>query len=124
MAGDPPGADDAGAPLSVRLIRGAVARLRAHPRRLATALGLAGLAGWLATGVSMVDNGESGARLRFGRLVEDTLQPGLHLSLPAGVDCVQRVRTGEVLRLEVTGNDGAPIPLVTGDENLIETTLV
>lgn len=124
MAGDPPGADEAGAPPSVRLIRGAVARLRTHPGRLAAVLCLTGLAGWLATGVSVVDNGESGARLRFGRLVEDTLQPGLHLSLPAGVDHIQRVRTGEVLRLEVIGDDGAPIPLVTGDENLIETTLV
>jgi len=37
---------------------------------------------------------------------------------------VSKVRTGEVLRLQVAGEGGEPLALITGDENLIGTTLV
>ena len=57
-------------------------------------------------------------------MVERRVEPGLHLALPPGVDAVTKVKTGEVLRLQVAGDGGAPMSLVTGDENLIETTLI
>jgi membrane protease subunit HflK len=78
----------------------------------------------LARGLYTVGNGETAAVLRWGRLVGDAVGPGLHLRLPAGVDEVRRVRTGEVQRLEVAGDFAPGLDLLTGDENLIEASLV
>ncbi|HEV8579425.1 MAG TPA: FtsH protease activity modulator HflK [Thermoanaerobaculia bacterium] len=114
----------AGEPPSVAFIRGAAGWLKRHRLRVLAAALAAGLALWLTTGLYTVGNGESGALRRFGRLVDDAIGPGLHVSLPAGVDEMTKVRTGEVLRREVAGDFGEPLALVTGDENLIETTLV
>lgn len=122
MAGDGPA--PGGEPRSVVLIRGAAGWLARHRRRVIAGALLTGLALWLATGLYTVGNGESAALRRFGRLLDDAVGPGLHFSLPAGVDEVTKVRTGEVLRREITGDSGEPLALVTGDENLIETTLV
>ncbi len=113
-----------GEPRSVALIRGGASWLGRHRRRVAAGGLAAGLILWLATGLYTVGNGESAALRRFGRLIDDAVGPGLHLSLPAGVDEVTEVRTGEVLRREIAGDFGEPLALVTGDENLIETTLV
>lgn len=111
-------------PPSVRLLRGGASWLVAHRRiALRGALGLAALS-WLASGVFLVGNGEQAAVRRFGRLLDDAVGPGLHVTLPAGIDAVETMRTGEVRRIEVGGEDGEPIGLVTGDENLIEATLI
>jgi membrane protease subunit HflK len=109
---------------SVRWIRAAVALCRRRGRSLAALLALGALGCWLGGGLYEVANGASGVVRRFGRLAERRVEPGLHLTLPPGVDTVTKVKTGEVVRLEVAGDGGAPISLVTGDENLIETTLV
>jgi modulator of FtsH protease HflK len=116
-------ASDDDAP-SVRLIRAAAAASARHRRTLATLLALAVLGCWLAFGIYAVANGASAVVRRFGRVVERRVEPGLHLALPPGVDTVTKVKTGEVLRLQVAGDGGAPMSLVTGDENLIETTLI
>jgi membrane protease subunit HflK len=116
-------ASDDDAP-SVRLIRAAAAAGRRHRRTLAPLLALAVLGCWLAGGLYAVANGASAVVRRFGRVVERRVEPGLHLALPPGVDAVTKVKTGEVLRLQVAGDGGAPMSLVTGDENLIETTLI
>ncbi|HVR07841.1 MAG TPA: FtsH protease activity modulator HflK [Thermoanaerobaculia bacterium] len=109
---------------SVRIIRAAAAAGRRNRRGLGALLVLAALAGWLAGGLYAVANGASAVVRRFGRLVERRVEPGLHLALPPGVDTVTHVKTGEVMRLQVAGDNGAPMSLITGDENLIETTLV
>ncbi len=110
-------------PPSVRAIRGLRRWLRSRWR----GLGLATAGAWLlltvAAGVYTVDNGETAAVLRFGELVAGNLEPGLRASLP-GVHEVLKARTGDVFRLEITGDFTPALALVTGDENLIETTLV
>ena len=116
-------ASDDDAP-SVRLIRAAAAAVRRHRRTVAALLALAVLGCWLAGGIYAVANGASAVVRRYGRVVERRVEPGLHLALPPGVDAVTKVKTGEVLRLQVAGDGGAPMSLVTGDENLIETTLI
>ena len=87
------------------------------------------------SGISVVETEESAAITRFGKLIDDRVGPGLHLWLPAGIDRVNKVKTGSVLRLQVRGDliQLAPgsaaglqplLELVTGDENLIETDVV
>jgi modulator of FtsH protease HflK len=111
-------------PPSVRLVRAAAALCRRRTRLLAVLLLGVAAAGWIAAGIYAVANGSSAVVRRFGRLAEPRVEPGLHLALPPGIDTVAMVKTGEVLRQQVAGEGGAPLRLVTGDENLIETTLV
>lgn len=87
---------------------------------LAAALGLMGM---LAAGVYTVENGETAALLRFGTLVDSAVEPGLRVRLP-GMHEVVTARTGDVFRVEIEGDFAPELSLVTGDENLIETTLV
>ena len=111
-------------PPSVVLIRSAAAALREHPRRaLVAVLAAVGLVS-LTNAFYVVGNGESAALQRCGRLVSDAIQPGLGLHVPWGVDQVTRVRTGEVLRVEVIGDQTKQLQLVTGDENFIEMMVV
>ena len=111
-------------PPSVVVIRAVAARLRRHPARGALALlGVLAL-GSLLSGIYIVGNGESAALQRCGRLVGDAIQPGLGLRIPWGVDRITRVRTGEVLRAEITGDQTKQLQLVTGDENFIEMMVV
>ncbi|HLX08629.1 MAG TPA: FtsH protease activity modulator HflK [Thermoanaerobaculia bacterium] len=111
-------------PPSVRIVRAAAAWCRRRRRRLGGLLLAAAVAGWIADGIYAVANGSSAVVRRFGRLAEPRVGPGLHLALPPGIDSVAAVKTGEVLRQQVGGDDGAPLQLVTGDENLIESMLV
>ncbi len=115
----PPQAD----PPSVRAIRGLRRWLAGRWRRVAAALAALGLLAALSAGVYKVDNGETAAVLRFGELVDGAVQPGLGASLP-GVHEVIKARTGDVFRVEIGGDFAPELALVTGDENLIVTTLV
>lgn len=111
-------------PPSVALIRAAAAWMRERPGRAVLAVGVAvGLLS-LLTAVYVVGNGESAALRRCGRLVGDAIQPGLGLRVPWGVDQVTRVRTGEVLRAEISGDQSKQLQLITGDENFIEMMVV
>lgn len=114
---------DRAAPISVRLIHRAVDVLR-HRRR--TVLGIAAalaVALAFARGLYTVDNGETAAVLRLGALVGDSVAPGLHFRLPAGIERVTTKRTGEVYRVAVEEGPARELDLVTGDENLIEVAL-
>jgi len=111
-------------PASVAVIRAAAARVRQHPGgALLAVVAAVGLVS-LTSGIFMVGNGESAAVRRCGRLTSDAIQPGLGLRIPWGVDQVTRVRTGEVLRAEVSGDQTKQLQLVTGDENFIEMMVV
>ena len=116
-------ASEAQEPSSVRFIWRVRNALRSNPR-LALGVVLLAVVGWLAAdAVYTVDNGESAAVLRFGALVDDTVEPGLRFRAPAGVDDVTRTRTGEVFRVQVEGDFRPRLDLVTGDENLIAVVL-
>ena len=108
---------------SVRLIWRVRDALGSNPR-LGLGIVLLALLAWLgADAVYTVDNGESAAVLRFGALVDDTVEPGLRFRTPAGIDDVTRTRTGEVFRVQVEADVRPRLDLVTGDENLIEVVL-
>jgi membrane protease subunit HflK len=109
---------------SVAVIRAAAAWGRAKPWRGMLAVLAAVGSVSLANAVYVVGNGESGALQRYGRLADTVLQPGLGLQIPWGVDRVTRIRTGEVLRAEVTGDQTKQLQLITGDENFIEMMVV
>ncbi|MEM7052839.1 MAG: FtsH protease activity modulator HflK [Acidobacteriota bacterium] len=115
----PPGDD----PPSVRWILAALEGLRRHRRRLLPAIVVVALAVWLMQGLYSVGNGESAVVLRWGRAAGPPVASGLHFRL-AGIDRVVKVATGDVFRLELTGEKVPQLALITGDENLIETTLV
>jgi membrane protease subunit HflK len=116
----PPGPE----PLSVRLIHAARDWCAGHLMIVIAAVVGVVLAAWLVTGIYTVPNGSSAAVQRFGRLVDDAVPPGLHFSLPGGIDRVTRIQTGDVFRAEIGGDHTRYLSLLTGDENLIEATLV
>jgi membrane protease subunit HflK len=113
----------AAVPPSVRLIRGATSWITRRRGLAVAAAAAVALLAWLAGGVYTVDNGESAVLLRFGRITDQAISPGLHLCLP-GIDRVYRARTGDVLRLEIDADRSSELHLLTGDENLIQTDLV
>ncbi|MBE6580273.1 MAG: protease modulator HflK [Ruminococcaceae bacterium] len=56
---------------------------------------------WGVTGVVMIESHQEGAHYRFGELREETLAPGLHLTLPWPFDTVEVYDTGTVNKMTV-----------------------
>lgn len=94
---------------------------------------LAVLVIWLLSGIYIVNPGEEGVVLRFGKY-DRTVGPGPHYALPAPIEKVYKPQVSRVLRSEVgyrsagesrTYQKGQvrPIPaeasMLTGDENII-----
>jgi modulator of FtsH protease HflK len=82
------------------------------------------LLGYAATGLYQVLPGESAVVRRFGRVLPERPEPGLHLGLPWGVDRVDRVAVDHLRRVVVGyqegGDEGMPAgQLLTGDHNLV-----
>lgn len=109
---------------SVRWIRGAAALVRRQREATLAAVALFVIALSAVSGLYAVENGESAALLRFGKLVDDGIGPGLHVRLPWGIDTIQKFKTGEVLRMEVEGDFEKELQLISGDENFIDLTTV
>lgn len=111
-------------PPSVRWIRRG--RDLLHQRsRLAVAIALGCCLLWvLLSGFYTVENGETASVLRFGRLHHDAVEPGLRFRWPQGIEDVIKARTGEISRLEILRGESSGLSLLTGDENLIDASLV
>lgn len=86
---------------------------------------------WLATGFYIVDQGSVGVVMRFGKVQENTTEPGPRWHLPYPIETVTVVNTQQVRRLEVgyrsTGEGaGRKIKqpnealMLTEDENIID----
>ena len=56
---------------------------------------------WICTGLVEIAPNEKGAVYRFGKLKEDFLEPGLHLTLPYPIDRVEKFETETVKSLTV-----------------------
>lgn len=56
---------------------------------------------WVSTGVIQIEAHQEGAVYRLGRLQEETLKPGLHLTLPWPIDRVEVVDTQSARRVVV-----------------------
>ena len=97
-------------------------------------LGL-GLAAYLATGVAVVQQDELGVVRRFGAVLREPWEPGLHWGLPWGIDRVERIKTGQTRTLTVGARDPQSAPLaqapnpetddfLTGDLNLVSAQAI
>lgn len=86
---------------------------------------------WLATGFYIVDQGSVGVVQRFGKVAEETTEPGPRWHLPYPIEAVQVVNMEQVRRLEVgyrssgEGSGGkTKVPkealMLTEDENIID----
>ena len=62
---------------------------------------LAAMIFWACTGLVQIESNEEGAVYRFGRLRDETLKPGIHLTLPWPFDRVETYSTGSVNRMTV-----------------------
>src|SRR4051812_25397038 len=100
-------------------------------RRAVAAIALLAALGGAATGLVAVAPGEAVVVRRLGRTLPRPWGPGLHWGWPRGLDRLDRVRTGEVRRVEV-GLADAPGPddepgtgeFLTGDLNLMRARAV
>jgi len=84
------------------------------------------LCGYALTGVVQIRPGEHGVVRRFGRLLPQTLEPGLSIQLPWGMDRIERVAVDRVQSIRVgyqkDDDSGDTMPagqLLTGDQNLV-----
>ena len=97
-------------------------------RWIGPAIGAALLA-YLATGLRVVSQDESGVVRRFGAVLAEPWGPGLHWGMPWGIDRLDRVKTGQTRTLAVGARGSQVAPLarspdpggddfLTGDLNL------
>jgi membrane protease subunit HflK len=82
-------------------------------------------AAYALTGVYQVQPGEAAVVRRFGRVLPERPEPGLHFGLPWGMDRVDRVAADQRRRIVVGFQEGSdrqgtpPGQLLTGDHNLV-----
>jgi membrane protease subunit HflK len=99
-------------------------------RRLVAAILAVGLLAYLATGVTVVQQDELGVVRRFGAVLREPWEPGLHWGLPRGIDQVERIKPGQTRTLTIGARDPQAAPLaqapnpetddfLTGDLNLV-----
>jgi len=87
---------------------------------------------YLASGIYALKPEQTGVLMRFGKIVADDIQPGIHYHLPWPFESVSRPNTREIRSLELTfRNDEAAEEddyeggqLLTGDENIVLLTLL
>lgn len=93
-------------------------------------LALGAIALWLASGFYIVDEGNRGVELRFGKYITTT-QPGLNWKLPAPIESVEIVNISKVRSLEIgyrsgggrKGSVAQEALMLTKDENIVDIRL-
>jgi membrane protease subunit HflK len=115
---DPPTVAEPPAPRATRLPAPSSARPLARIHSIVAAL-VVMAAVWAASGFYKVQPDQAGLVLRFGRWV-DTRQPGLNYHLPYPIEFVLLPKVTAINQLKI-GN-GAPMQMLTGDENIVEAT--
>jgi modulator of FtsH protease HflK len=107
----------------------AIARLRTRWRLLSGICVLLLVAGYLLTGVYVVNTDEHGVVRRFGA-VAGRVGPGMHYSLPWPIDTVDVLKTTSVMKIGVgfalpnsEGESAAGMELLTGDTNILNIAL-
>ncbi len=86
-------------------------------RRLGWAAAIASLLLWAGSGFFTVGPGETGMKLRFGRVIAADLAPGLHFRLAWPFESDRVVARAQVRRLEF----GAPRPLSREEATRVQT---
>ena len=111
-------------PRSVVIIRKAFDWLLIKPKKAAVWTMILFMSYSLYGSFYTVKTGYTSAVRRFGKLVFNNVQPGLHIRIPWGVDQPTIYRTGQIYRLNLTKRNGGFLTALTGDENITETQLV
>ncbi|HEY3448369.1 MAG TPA: FtsH protease activity modulator HflK [Myxococcales bacterium] len=110
-------------------------RALAPARRGVQGLALAAAVLWAGSGLYSVKPEQRGVVCRFGRVVEESVPPGIHYHWPYPVESVERPAVSEVRSLSVAfgpqapGRGAAASPmkaetLLTGDENVVLGSLL
>jgi modulator of FtsH protease HflK len=104
-----------------------------HTFRHARTVG-AGLAGialllYAASGLYVIEPEQNGVVIRFGKIIDDAVAPGIHYHWPWPIEHVERPRSTELRRLEIPflqtqGDQEGEGELLTGDENLVRARLL
>jgi len=100
-----------------------ISRLRPTPRflrRLGIGLAILVLIIYLRSGITIVKPDETGVRFRFGAIVDEHLDPGLHFALPWPFEKIFKVNAQRVYRVEV-GFRTDPGVLLSGATLIWET---
>ena len=103
-------------------------------RRLARIIALAIVVMYVISGIYVVQPDERGVVKRFGRLVADDIQPGIHYRLPWPIDSAERPQVTSIKRMSVGYRivdqlrglepTAREIQFVSGDTNIIEAQLL
>ncbi len=116
--------DDRPLPPSTRIIYAVFdAACRYDKTRLLLAIALLIIAAVLASGFYVIKKEEQGVRLRFGKVVEAVVEPGVHYRLPF----IEKVHIRKVKRITRTLISGEStkthLTLLSGDTNLLEVDI-
>ncbi|MGC4116496.1 MAG: FtsH protease activity modulator HflK [Myxococcales bacterium] len=112
-----------------------LAKALAPARRAARLVALGALVLWAASGLYSVKPEQRGVVCRFGKVVEESVPPGIHYHWPYPIETVDRPAVSEVRSLSVafgplaSGRGAAASPvkaetLLTGDENVVLGSLL
>jgi membrane protease subunit HflK len=98
--------------------------------RLGAAAFIVLLVAYLTSGLAIVQPDEVGVVRRFGAVLRDPWEPGLHWGLPWGIDRIDRIKVNQArtLRVGASSREGAPLlhapdaaldDFLTSDLNLV-----
>ena len=109
---------------STRVIYAAFDFYRRNRGRILLGILGIGLLVFLGSGFYVVKKEELGVRTRFGRVVDDNVQPGWHYIVPL----IEKTQVRKVLRIDayqVASREGgtANFTILSGDTNLLEVTI-
>lgn len=74
---------------------------------------------YFCTGIYSLQSGQNALVLRFGKVVAQVTDPGIHYHLPFPFEKVIKVRVSEVKKVSLKGDQDDSLEVFTGDENLI-----
>ena len=85
---------------------------------------------YLLSGIYIVKTNEVGLVRRFGKLIRENVESGIHYRMPWPVDEVDKVKIKEVTRTELSfwsdkvDKDTLPSYCITGDKNIVHLKMI
>ena len=95
---------------------------------------IGGILVWALSGFYIVQSDEEGVARRFGKMVRETISPGIHYHLPWPIEKVDKPKIRKISRISIgylekrlnkkKDADRAIIQRLTGDSNIINLTIM
>ncbi len=116
--------DDQPLPPSTRIIYAAFDAVGRHDKtRLLAGISVLIIAAVLASGFYVIKKEEQGVLLRFGKVVEAVVEPGVHYRLPF-IETVHIHKVKRITRALISGeSEKTHLTLLSGDTNLLEVDI-